>query len=95
MVQVRENLTELEGAITRREPDPLRPGYGRVTLEVTRSTPVEDKPDLVHAAPGDTVPVSIRSELLAGVDVGSQVRLRAARTSSGDIMAEPHPTPGG
>jgi hypothetical protein len=91
MAQVRENLTELEGAIARREPDPLRPGYERVTLEVSRTAPVEDKPDLVHAAPGDTVPVSIRSDLLADVDVGSQVRLRAARTSSGDIMGQPHP----
>jgi hypothetical protein len=91
MAQVRENLTELEGVIARREPDPLRPGYERVTLEVGRSAAVEGKPDLVHAAPGDAIAVSIRSELLAGVDVGAPVRLRAARTSSGDIMAEPHP----
>lgn len=93
MAPVRENLTELEGEIARREPDPHRPGYETLVLKVSRSAPVEGQPDLVRAGEGDEVPVAVRSALLENAGVGSRLRLRAARTSSGDIMAEPHPEP--
>jgi hypothetical protein len=91
MVQVRENLSELEGKVVRREPDPRRPEYETVVIEVSHAASVAGMPDLVHAAIGDELPVAVRRDLLADVDIGSRVRLRAARTSSGDVMAEPHP----
>lgn len=91
MVSVRENLTELEGEVTGRRPDPRRPDYETVVLKVSGAAPVEGKPDLVRASAGDEVPIAVRRGLLEDVAVGSRLRLRAARTSSGDIMAEPHP----
>ena len=93
MVSVRENLTELEGEVSRREPDPRRSDYETVVLKVSGAAPVEGKPDLVRASDGDEVPIAVRRGLLEDVTVGTRVRLHAARTSSGDIMAEPHPTP--
>jgi hypothetical protein len=93
VVSVRENLTELEGEVSRREPDPHRPEYETVVLKVSGTAPVEGKPDLVRASTGDEVPIAVRRGLLGNVTVGTRVRLRASRTSSGDIMAEPHPTP--
>jgi hypothetical protein len=93
MVAIRDNLTELEGEVARREPDPRRPGYMTVLLKVTRAGSVEGKPDLVNASAGEEIPVAVRGGLLGDVDVGTQLRFRAARTSSGDIMAEPHPEP--
>lgn len=64
-----------------------------VVLKVSRAGSVQGKPDLVNASAGEEIPVAVREGLLEDVDVGTQLRLRAARTSSGDIMAEPHPAP--
>ena len=93
MVGVRENLTALEGEIVRREPDPRRSEFDTVVLKVTGAAPAEDKPDLIGADSGAEIPVAVRRELLAGAEPGTRVKLRASRTSSGDIMAEPHPSP--
>ena len=93
MVQVRENLTQLEGTIAGRSPHPSLPDFDVVDLHVEQASPVEDKPDLVHAAPGTVLPVVVRRELAERASEGARVRLRAARTSSGEVMAEPHPAP--
>src|SRR4051794_25949900 len=95
MAAIRENLTEIEGEIAHREPDPHRPEYDRLVLKVSRAAPVEGKPDLVHTGEGEELPVAVRRELLEHAAPGTRLRLRAARTSSGDVMAEPHPEPGG
>jgi hypothetical protein len=94
MVSVRENLTQVEGVIVRREPHPTRPDYDDVVLEVERTEPVADLPDLLHIASGDELHVAVRPELLGEAPPGRRVRLRAARTSRCDVMAEPHPEPG-
>lgn len=93
MVAVRENLTEVEGVIASREPHPRRPGFDDVVLNIQRAAPVEGKADLVQPAPGDDLHVAVRHELIGDAPPGARVRLRAARTSSGDVMAEPHPAP--
>jgi len=93
MVAVRENLTEVEGVIASREPHPTRPGFDEVVVTVQRTAPVEGKADLVQPSPGDDLHVAVRRELIGDAPPGARVRLRAARTSSGDVMAEPHPTP--
>jgi hypothetical protein len=92
MVAVRENLTEVEGVIASRAPHPSRPGFDEVVLNVQRAAPVEGKADLVQPSPGDDLHVAVRRELIGDASPGARVRLRAARTSSGDVMAEPHPT---
>jgi hypothetical protein len=93
MVAVRENLTEVEGEIVAREPHPRRPGFDEVVVKVQRAAPVEGKADLVAPAAGDDLHVAVRQELIGDAAPGARVRLRAARTSSGDVMAEPHPAP--
>lgn len=94
MVAVRENLTALEGEIVRREPDPRRSGFDTVVLKVTGAAPVEGKPDLIGASSGAEIPVAVRRDLIASAEPGMRIRMRASRTSSGDVMAEPHPSPG-
>jgi hypothetical protein len=93
MVAVRENLTEVEGEIVAREPHPRLAGFDEVVVKVERAAPVEGKPDLVRPAPGQDLPVAVRRELIGDAAPGARVRLRAARTSSGEVMAEPHPEP--
>jgi hypothetical protein len=60
---------------------------------VANAAPAEDKPDLIRADTGQEVAVSVRAEMLGDVAPGTRVALRAARTSSGDVLAEPHPKP--
>jgi hypothetical protein len=93
MVQVRENLTQLEGTVVGRSPHPTLPDFEVVDLHVEQASPVEGKPDLVHASPGTVLPVVVRKELAERVGESTRVRFRAARTSSGEVMAEPHPAP--
>lgn len=93
IVQAPENLTQLEGYISGREPHPTLPDFDVITVKVTQAGPVDGKSDLVRPAGEDDLRVAIRRELLAGAPPGARVRLRAARTSSGEIMAEPHPDP--
>ena len=93
MVAVRENLTEVEGEIVAREPHPRLADFDEVVVNVQRAAPVEGKPDLVRPTPGDDLRVAVRRELIGDAPPGARVRLRAARTSSGDVMAEPHPAP--
>ena len=47
----------------------------------------------MQPAPGDDLHVAVRSELIGDAPPGARVRLRAARTSCGDVMTEPHPAP--
>lgn len=93
MVQVRENLTELEGEIVAREPHPRLPDFDDVVVKVERAEPADGKPDLLSPAAGQELRVAVRRDLLGGAGPGARVRLRAARTSSGDAMAEPDPAP--
>ncbi len=93
MVQVRDNLTQLEGEITARAPHPRLADFDELVVKVERASPVEGKPDLLRPAPGDDLRVAVRRDLLDAAPSGARVRLRAARTSSGEVMAEPHPAP--
>src|SRR3954447_18956448 len=93
MFAVRETRAGAGGVIAAREPHPSRPGFDEVVLNVQRAAPVEGKADLVQPSPGDDLHVAVRRELIGDAPPGARVRLRAARTSSGDVMAEPHPTP--
>jgi hypothetical protein len=93
MVAVRENLTEVEGEIVAREPHPRLADFDEVVVNVQRAAPVEGKRDLVRPTAGDDLRVAVRRELIGDAAPGARVRLRAARTSSGDVMAEPHPDP--
>ena len=94
MSAVVENLTVLSGTMQDRHSHPALSGFDRIRLEVVTSEPVPGKADLIHAAPGSVVDVAVRSSSLGAAGVGSQVRLRASRGSSGWIMAEPHPPAG-
>ena len=93
MVAVRENLTEIEGVDRLPRAAPQAAGFDEVVLNIQRAAPVEGKADLVQPAPGDDLRVAVRRELIGDAPPGARVRLRAARTSSGDVMAEPHPDP--
>src|SRR3954453_4621746 len=93
MVPVRENRPGVEGVIASREPHPTRPGFDEVVLNVQRAAPVEGKADLVQPSPGDDLHAAVRRELIGDAPPGARVRLRADRTSSGDVMAEPQPPP--
>src|SRR3954451_21176426 len=95
MGPARENLTEVKGVTPSGDPHPTRPGFDEVVLTVQRAAPVEGKADLVQPSPGEDLHVAVRRELIGDASPGARVRLRAARTSSGDVMAEPHPTPEG
>jgi hypothetical protein len=93
MVQVRDNLTQLEGEITAREPHPRLADFDELVVKVEKASPVEGKADFLRPAPGDDLRVAVRRDLLDAAPSGARVRLRAARTSSGEVMAEPHPAP--
>ena len=93
MVQVRDNLTELEGTISAREPHARLSDFDDIVVQIERADPVPGKAQLVRASPGDALRVAVRGELLASAAPGARVRLRVARTSSGEVMAEPHPAP--
>ncbi len=94
MVQVSENLTRVEGRITGRESHPTLPDYDTVEVEVEDAEPVEGKAQLLRPRPGETIRLAVRRELLDQAPADARVRLRAALTSGGEAMAEPHPAPG-
>jgi hypothetical protein len=93
MVQVQENLTRLEGRITGRAAHPDLPGYDAVEVEVESAEPVEGRAQLLRPEPGQRIRLAVRRELLDEAPDSARVRLRAALTSRGEAMAEPHPGP--
>ena len=64
MSQAIENLTQLVGTIVARQPHPQLGDYDIVTLDVERAEPVEGKANLVAAASGSRIEVTIRRALL-------------------------------
>ena len=93
MSQAIENLTQLVGRIVARQPHPQLGDYDVVTLDVERAEPVEGKANLVGAASGTRIEVTVRRALLGTTAEGARLHLRAKRTANG-VMAEPHPEPG-
>jgi hypothetical protein len=91
MVQVQENLTRLEGRITGRAAHPDLPGYDEVQVEIESAEPVAGTAQLLRPEPGETIRLAVRRELLDEAPESARVRLRAALTSRGEAMAEPHP----
>ncbi len=83
-MQVIENATHLKARLLDKAADPARPGWLRVTVEVTHTAPAGDLPSLIQAAAGESLAVLVGPEdraavdaLPAGADVAMQVRLRA------------------
>jgi hypothetical protein len=93
MVQGIENLTQLAGTIVARRPDPERPEYEVVTLDIDLPSPVEGKANLAAARAGSRIEVTTRRELLGAATEGARIQCRARRTPDG-LMCEPHPDPG-
>jgi hypothetical protein len=89
VVQVVENRTDLEGVVLSRAPDPERPGYDVVDIDVRRATPVEGYADLLSSRVGSHLGVHFKRDLLPGGRLeGAAIRCRAFLAGPGVVMAE-------
>jgi hypothetical protein len=92
MVQVIENRTDLEGVVASRSPDPDRPDYDVLDVDVARATPVEGYADLLSGRAGSRVPVSVRREHLSTEPiVGAGIQMRARLAGPGVVIADGDP----
>ena len=60
MVNIVENWTELSGTIKSMEPDGSLTGFLRMILQIERTSPVKNFPDLVKARPNEEITVKIK-----------------------------------
>lgn len=93
MSQIVENLTQLVGHIVARAEHPDLAGFDLVTIGVDEARPVEGRADLLAGVAGSKLDVEVRRALLGDAGAGASIRMRAARTGRGSVMAEPHPQP--
>ena len=93
-MQVVENLTELTGRVLALRPHPSLDGFDVVTLRAEQARAVPGYADLLSARVPGELEVLVRRELLDGAGAGALLSCRAALTSRGEVMAEPHPAPG-
>ncbi|MBB4945393.1 hypothetical protein F4556_000928 [Kitasatospora gansuensis] len=87
-----ENLTTLRVRLLAVAPHPRLTGWVSATVEVLSATPVEGRADLLSQRVGESLDLAVRQEQLAGVLVGSVLRLRA-RLAVGEVLAEQAPAP--
>ena len=90
MVAAVENLTRVEGTITRRAPHPELRGWDLVTLSVDRTESVPGKADLLSGRAGHSLEIAVRRELLDHAGEGWHLSARVRVTPAGP-MAEPQP----
>jgi hypothetical protein len=94
MVQVRENLTEVEGTVLERSRHPSIKDYDTVMLRVEHVRPVAGVANLLESVePGAELPIVVRRELLGSASAGARLRGRVFRAATGEVLAEPHPAP--
>lgn len=93
-MQVVENLTELTGRLLDRRPHPSLDGFEVVTLRAEQARAVPGFADLLSARVPGELEVLVRRELLGDAVAGAVLSCRAALTTRGEVMAQPHPAPG-
>jgi hypothetical protein len=93
MVQAIENLTQIVGTATAREPHPTLAEYDIVAVKIERAQPIEGKANLLAVQPGESIDVTMRRALLPEGSIGRRIHFRARRTPDG-AMCEPHPEAG-
>jgi hypothetical protein len=93
-MQVVENLTELTGRLLERRPHPSLDGFEVVSLWAEQARAVPGYRDLLSARVPGELEVLVRRELLGDAGAGVVLSCRAALTSRGEVMAQPHPAPG-
>ncbi len=92
MVQVIENRTDLEGVVASRSPDPDRPAYDLVGVDVHTATAVEGYADVLSSHVGGRLDVSVpRSLLTDDAGEGTAIRVRARLAGPGVVLADDDP----
>lgn len=67
MIQAAPNESRVTGTVRGRRPDPERPGFVILDLEVEHGEPIEGERDLAPAT-GALVPVTARESLVGGLE---------------------------
>ena len=81
MVQAIENWAELDGRLVAVQDDQSRPGHKRASIEVRTVQPVPPYPNLLQEATGKTIEVILPDEVAGSLQLGSNLRCRARRSS--------------
>lgn len=93
MVQIIENHAELTGTLVGVQPDPSRPGFATVTVDVLDTTPAQDFPNLLADTIGQRVAVTARADSMLATSAPGLVRFRARKVGPNQVFADPDPQP--
>lgn len=88
MVQVIENRAEIEGRVLAVTPDPTRPDYHVVTVDVSAAAPVENYPNLFANAQGKRLEIVLPAVLTKTLRIGATVRCRIRRAGPTTVMGD-------
>lgn len=92
MVQVIENRTDIEGVVASRSPDPDRPEYDLVGVDVRTATAVDGYADVLSTHAGGRLDVSVPRALLTDdAGEGTSIRVRARLAGPGIVLADADP----
>lgn len=91
MVQVIENHAELAGTLVGVQPDPSRPGFVTVTVDVHHVAPVQGFPNLLADTIGQRVAVIARADSALAAHEPGPISFRARKTGPNQVFADPDP----
>jgi len=91
MVQIIENHAELAGTLVAVQPDPTRPGFVTVTVDVSHAAPVQGFPNLLADTIGQRVAVTARADSAFAAREPGPVSFHARKTGPNLIFADPDP----
>ncbi|MBL3670091.1 hypothetical protein JL475_29745 [Streptomyces sp. M2CJ-2] len=94
MVQVIENRTALTVRLLSKDTHPRLAGWDQAGVQVLEARAVPGFADLLSRHVGQRIELAVRTELLADVEPGDTIRLRARVTGPGQVVAESRPAPG-
>jgi hypothetical protein len=91
MVQIIENHAELAGTLVSVQPDPARPGFVTVTVDVRHAALVGGFPNLLADTVGKRVTVTARADSALAAREPGPVSFRARKTGPNQVFADPDP----
>jgi hypothetical protein len=87
MVQAIENWAELHGRLVAVQDDQSRPGHKLASIEVRTVQTVPPYPNLLQEATGKTIEVVLPDDVARSLQLGSNLRCRARRSSPTIVYA--------